>query len=183
MADAQAKACPVCGGPPEVRDEVPGEAYVACSAPRGDGCMLMGPNGVTATEAIAAWNKLASVEPVDGGAWGEPLRFSVEFIGNGPDESPFGTITDAEGTLIAESAAGASEEVLGQMGRMVDCHNALARLDPEALGEFVEAATSRTACEDHGSMDAREGCSYCDDATAADERFSRALAKLRREEA
>lgn len=172
MADAQAKACPVCGISPFVfKDDHFGRGWlVEC---RSDDCALSGPQRSTESEAIAAWNKLASVEPVEGD-FGEPLRFSVEFIGDGPDERPFGVITDANETFIAESAAGASEEVLGHMDRMVACHNALAGLDPEALGEFItEARQLRWVCGD-GSQAVMPGTDNL-------KGFDRALAKLRRE--
>ena len=165
MSDVQAKACPVprCGSPAHVYDDHrDGWWFVECL---NDDCALTGPRHRTEAEAIAAWNKLASVEPVADGHmpdWGE-------FYMSARDVSDSQTAGYADEVHVGARAMADLDDVIERVSkedaRRADaCIRALAGLNPDALPELVEAV----------EFEIKFG---------APKHLADALAKLRREEA
>lgn len=164
MDNKNAKACPVCGGEPDVPLGMC-QYWVECES-----CGTRGPVSRIDGEAIAAWNKLASVEPV-AGDFGEPWSIDL----TDPDDV---VIWDREGRSGESSGfvancgeslpGGVFDAGIDRSKRIVSCVNALARLDPEALGEFIEVVEQyQSELEGRGHW--------------RDTRIRDALAKLRRE--
>lgn len=155
---AVAKVCPVprCGGSGGVcsdsGDGVDWSYWVECV-----GCSLCGPTCDTPAEAIAAWNKLASVEPV-------PNRYNYEWSVFGPFKQEIGEdlygiqahVREPSGLSSEPDSDPGTEPVTGPGpdGRygtlpldlaqhIASCHNAMRGLNPEVLGELIAAARTR----------------------------------------